>query len=477
MSEDDLCWWPAHRVARAVAARELSATEYLDVLLDRVEQCNPALGLVVTVDERARNRARTADRMTALGRPLGPLHGVAMTVKDSLATAGLRTTAGSEALAAYRPTADAEAVAALRAAGAIVFGKTNVPPYCADLQTHSKVAGTARNPWNPQYSTGGSSGGAAGAVALGLTPLELGSDIAGSIRVPASHCGVHGHKPSYGIVPTAGHIPPFQPVEPDLCVVGPLARCVEDLDIALTAVAGPSGVHREAWRLTLPPARPVRRVAVWADDPYCPVDPEVALAVESAAETLARDGVTVERATPPGVRLDVSDEVGRRLLSALGQSFHTSQEVAAIARGERAPTGELGTEYVAQLHRDWLEADMRRHRLAAAWRKFFERYDAILLPVAPNTVPAHDLRPFADRRVVVDGRERPYWDQMVWAMLTGICRLPSTVVPSRLDRRGLPVGVAVAGPYLADRTTLALARRLTGLLPDLGRPDPVKLKE
>ncbi|MGW0684886.1 amidase family protein [Streptomyces sp. NPDC002754] len=295
---DDVHWWSAQRVAAAIAARRLSATEYLDLLLDRVERYDPALNLVVTVSEAAREEARRADRKTASGEPLGPLHGVAMTVKDSLATAGLRTTAGSASLAAYRPAADAEAVARLRAAGAIILGKTNVPEYCADLQTTSAVAGTARNPWQPQYSTGGSSGGAAGAVAAGLTPLELGSDIAGSIRIPASHCGIYGHKPSYGIVSTVGHLPPFQPVDPDLCVVGPLARTVDDLEIALTAVAGPRREHRAAWRLELPPARPIRRVAVWADDPYCPVDRGVAQSVEHAADLLAADGVSVTRDAP-----------------------------------------------------------------------------------------------------------------------------------------------------------------------------------
>ncbi|MFI8423903.1 amidase [Streptomyces sp. NPDC085479] len=229
MSDDDLCWWPAWQVAEAIAARHLSAREYLQTLLTRRERLEPGLGLIVSIDERAWERAAAADAATVRGVSWGPLHGVAMTVKDSLRTAGLRTTAGSPRLAPFVPKEDATTVAALRRAGAVIFGKTNLAENCGDVQSTNPVFGPARNPWDPSFSTGGSSGGSAGAVAAGMSPLDLGSDIAGSIRIPAAHCGAIGHKPSYGLVPLAGHVPPYQPVVPDLVVVGPLGRDVRDV--------------------------------------------------------------------------------------------------------------------------------------------------------------------------------------------------------------------------------------------------------
>lgn len=472
MGDDELHWWSAREVADAIARRALSAREYLNALLCRVERLNADLGLVVAIDERAHAYAAAADEATARGRATGPLHGVAMTVKDSMATAGLRTTAGTPDLATFVPERDAQVVAALRAAGAIVFGKTNMPAYAADVQTDSPLHGVARNPWQPEHTTGGSSGGAAGAVAAGLSALELGSDVAGSIRIPAAYCGIVGHKPSFGVVSLDGHAPPFphKHTPPDMAVIGPLARSVDDLALALDVVAGPGPDERLGWRLELPPARRIRRVAVWADDPYCPVDDEVRAAVTRTAALLAADGVPVEPATPAGFTLAESDEVFRRLLVCVASGDYSPTELDDIAAGRRPARADLGAEFYAQRHRDWMVANEARTRMRHRWREFFTRYDAILLPVTPNRVPRHDNRPFADRRVTINGAARPYWAQIVWAGLTGVSYLPSTVVPAGLDSRGLPIGVAVAGPYLEDRTTLALARRIVSLAPHPGHP-------
>lgn len=461
-------------MAAAIAGRQLSAVEYLDSQLARIERYNPALNLVVTLDERARAQARAADRAVARGDRLGPLHGVAMTVKDALATAGLRTTGGLSILGSYRPREDAVAVARLRRAGAVIAGKTNLPEGSGDLQSYNDLFGVARNPWHIDYTPGGSSGGAAGAVAAGFTPLELGSDVAGSIRVPVANCGVVGHKPSYDLVPMAGHVPPhpFQVRQPDISAVGPIARCVDDLELALGVVAGPDGWQAPAWQLALPPARPVGRVAAWFDDPYCPVDRQVRSALAGAAEALAGSGVTVEEARPPGIRLEVSDRVFRRLLATVATPLYSPEDVEQVGQGLRVVGAELGAEHVAQRYRDWAEADDQRTRLRARWRQFFEQYDAILLPVAPNLAIRHDHRPLAERSILVDGDRRPYWDQCVWAGLPSVSYLPSTVVPAGRDSRGLPIGVAVAGDYLQDLTTLAVARRLTELIPPLGHPDP-----
>lgn len=470
---DEPCWWPARRVAAAIAERRLSALEYLDSQLARVERGNAQLNAVVSLDERARDWARAADDAVRRGEPLGPLHGVAMTVKDCLATQGLRTTAGMSMLSGYVPREDAAVVSALRAAGAIIFGKTNLPEGSGDLQAYNDVFGLAHNPWHAAYSPSGSSGGAAAAVAAGLTPIEVGSDVAGSIRLPAANCGVFGHKPSYGIVSMRGHIPPapFRLRQLDISVVGPLARDIDDLALALRVIAGPHPWDQPAWRLSLPPAGPVRRVATWFDDPYCPVEHEVREALEAAAESLARTGVTVVAARPPGVRLETSDAIFRQLLATVALTNFTRDEIEEIAAGRRDAGAGLGAASVVQRYWDWAEADNKRLRLRERWRQFFTEYDAILLPVAPNLAIAHDQRPFAERRITVNGVERPYWDQTVWAGLTGVSYLPSTVVPLRRDSRGVPIGIAVAGDYLRDLTTLAVARRVADAVGPIGRPD------
>lgn len=459
---DELHWWSARRVAAAVAARTLSAREYLAALLARIERHNAALGLVVTIDERASEWARQADEAAVRGHRLGALHGVAMTVKDSLATEGLRTTGGLPMLGGFVPREDAAAVGRLRQAGAIVFGKTNLAAASADIQSYNDVFGTARNPWHPEHSTSGSSGGGAGAVACGFTPVELGSDVAGSIRLPASACGVFGHKPSFGIVPMRGHVPPmpFQPTTVDLAVAGPMARTVDDLETVLRATVGPHPWDEPAWQVSLPPARPVRRIAAWIDDPYCPVDAEVAVALKTAIDAFCRAGAQVEYAQPAAVRLGDSDLVFRQLLAGF----------AATADAGSGDVARLGGELADRPLPDWVRADAQRQRLRLHWREFFARYDVLLLPVAANLAIRHDHRPFAERRVTVDGAERPYWQQTVWAGLTGVAYLPSTVVPVRLDSHGLPVGVAIAGPYLGDLTTLAAARLLAGALDPIGHP-------
>ncbi|MFC5833570.1 amidase family protein [Nonomuraea insulae] len=468
-------WWPAHRVAAAIAARELSAREYLDAQLARIERHDTGVSLVATLDERAWKMAEKADEAVVRGAPLGPLHGVAMTVKDCWATRGLRTTGGLELLRDYLPREDAVAVARLRAAGAIVFGKSNVPAGAGDLQAYNALFGVSRNPWNPDFSTSGSSGGAAGAVAAGFTPVELGSDIAGSIRLPAAACGVFGHKPSYGVVSLHGHVPPYpwKHTVADLAVGGPIARCAEDLEVLLTAMAGPHPWDERAWRVSLPAARPVTRVATWFDDPYCQVDDEIRDALEQAAALLGETGVTVEHARPLGISLRKSDEIFRRLLAAAAVANYTEDAVEAIAAGGLTTDGELGGEFAAQRFWHWSRANEERARLRTRWRQFFTHYDAILLPVTANQVIKHDHRPLGERTVVVNGRHRPYWDQLVWPGLTSVSYLPSTVVPLRLDSHGLPVGIAIATDYLDDLTALALARRLTEIVPPLGVPASV----
>jgi amidase len=469
-TDDDPSWWSARRVASAIAAKEISAREYLEVLVARIDRYNPVLGLVVTRNERAFEEAAAADEAVIRSESLPPLHGVAMTVKDCLATAGLRTTGGEPALSSYTPPEDAAAVAGVRRAGAIILGKTNLPRGSGDVQAYNDLFGTARNPWKPEVTTSGSSGGAAGALAAGFTPLEIGSDVAGSIRLPAAFCGVFGHKPSFGVVSTYGHVPPmpFRVSLPDMSVVGPMARDTADLAVLFDAIAGAHPWDRAAWRLALPRAHRPRRVAVWPDSPDCRVDDEVRGALEFAADLLAAAGITIDRTGPPGISLAASDRIFRRLLATVAVTGGTPDQ-AESSSGQRR-TAVLGGEYVDQSYREWVIANELRTRLRKRWEAFFTDYDALLLPVSPNTAPAHDHRPFTERTIIVNGQERPYWEQITWAGVTGLCYLPSTVVPVRLDSRGVPLGIAVAGPYLGDRTTLAVASVLERLIPPLGRP-------
>ncbi len=248
----------AFELARLIKAGELSSVQVVKFYLDRIARFNSDLNAVVVLDaQNALARAEEADKAAAAGEDWGPLHGVPLTIKDALATKGLVTVGGIPARAGQIPEMDAVAVGRYRAAGAIILGKTNVPFMSADLQSYNEVYGSTNNPWNVGRTSGGSSGGAAASLAAGLTPLEVGSDIGGSIRIPAHFNGVFGHKPSYGIVSQQGHIPPGQSIlsESDLSVVGPLGICADDIAQALDLLLGPNPIEARAWRVDLPPAR------------------------------------------------------------------------------------------------------------------------------------------------------------------------------------------------------------------------------
>ena len=294
---DDPVLWPAHRQAAAIRTKQLSSRELLDGFISRIARINPSITAVVTLDlDRGRAAAAAADEAVARGDELGPLHGLPVTIKDALAVAGMRSTGGAVEFTDLVPTTNADVVARVSDAGAFCFGKTNVPRWSGDFQTYNEIFGTTRNPWNPELVPGGSSGGAAAAVATGLTSFEIGTDIGGSIRVPASYNGIAGHKPSYGLVPCGGYLDHSDGglTEPDVNVHGPLARCVDDLELLLGVLAGPRPDRAIAWSVALPPPRHQRvgdyRVAVWTDDPACPVSAATKAAVERAAGALAADG-------------------------------------------------------------------------------------------------------------------------------------------------------------------------------------------
>lgn len=465
------------RTARELVAllREgaVSAREVVDAHLDRIAAVNGDLNAVVTTAaEQARTEAAAVDALRARGQEVPRLAGLPMTVKDSFETADLRTTSGSARYAEHRPSTDAAAVRRLRAAGAVVLGKTNLPALAVDLQTTNELFGTTNNPWDVTRTPGGSSGGAAAAVAAGMTPVELGSDIGGSIRTPAAFCGICGHKPTHGIVPTRGHIPgpPGTLSVSDIAVAGPLARTVDDLVLILDTVLGPLEEDERAWSLSLPPPVGTRpeafRVGLWLDDPSCPTERAQLRVLRDLTSALDGAGVQLVDWTPP-----VSVEHSRRLFLRLLQGalaagfpdrvFEKMVEVADSApRGEIPERVELASA-ITQRHADWLRADEERARIRESWRLAFQQVDVVLTPANPFLAFPHlHEGGFYDRTLQVDGEERDYADQLVWAGIAGGPGLPATVVPVGVtnDARPLPVGVQIIGDRFADRTTLAFGQ-------------------
>jgi amidase len=472
----DWAYRSATAMAQAVRAGKVGCLELLERHLARVGQHNPALNAVVVLDaDRARARAREADAAIARGQSWGPLHGVPMTVKESFDVPGLPTTWGVPAHRDNVATAPAAAVEALLQAGAIVFGKTNVPLLLGDMQTFNEIYGTTSNPWDVERVPGGSSGGAAAALAAGMTALELGSDIGGSIRNPAHYCGVYGHKPSFGLVPQHGHWIPGAHAVVDMSTCGPLARSADDLAAALGIVAGPEPIERPAWRLALPPPRRTAlrdfRVAVMIDDPSCPVDHAVGAGVQAIAEAAARAGATVDDTARPPVDTARAYALYLQLLrgatgALLGrEAFDQARAQAARLDPADASVAARLLRGVVQDHRTWFQGHEERQALRAAWGAFFERHDVLLCPVVPTAAFPHDQkRDRVDRRLLVNGREQEYNSQLFWVGLATLPYLPATVAPAGRTPAGLPVGVQIIGPYLGDRTTIELARLLAEVM-------------
>jgi amidase len=474
----ELAYMSAIEIASAIRKKEISSRETLDYFLERVEHLDPPINSVVTIDaDRARREAETADAALARGDILGPLHGVPMTIKDSFQTVGMRTTSGAPELADFIPQEDAWPVARLRQAGAIIFGKTNLPIYAGDLQSYNEVFGTTNNPYDHSRTPGGSSGGSAAALACGFTPLELGSDIGGSIRLPAHMAGVVGHKPTYGIVPAHGQIPgpPGTLTLADLAVAGPMARSVEDLELGLHIMAGPNRWDGPAWKLEMPAPRQTAlkeyRIAAWLDDPFCRVEPELLGLLEKAANALAAAGAHVDTTVRPDFTLEkVADTFFALLQSALSGGIARDRIELYATATEDTPLAKT-RRLVSMRHREWLSYNERRLQMRKRWEEFFTQWDVILLPVMPCPAIVHDhSEPQAARIAWVDGEQRSYWSLITWMAPAGACYLPATVVPVGCLAEGLPVGIQVVGPYLSDRTTLDIAKYLTTLIGGCPRP-------
>jgi amidase len=485
MSAANITYRTAGELVELLASGQISATELLDENLSRLRKVNPQVNAVVALDEDgARKAAKDIDEARARGAPLGPLLGLSMTIKDSFAVAGMKATCGLEELRDYRPVADAASVAKLRRAGAIFYGKTNLPPAAADHQSCNPLFGLTRNPWNAERTVGGSSGGSAAALAAGMTPLELGSDIGGSIRVPAHFCGVYGHKPSYGIVPLAGHIPPppGHLAQPELGVAGPLARSAFDLELMLDILTEVQESDQPAFRVNLPPARRdgLRdfRVAVWNDASAYSLDDAYAATIDALVDDLRRLGVKVDTAARPPIDPAQSFRIYiQTLFGIIGAGLPPPPRDAILAEGRAASDGSyprMVADAVSQSHAEFAAAAEQREHLFCAWRDFFTRYDVLLCPITPTVAFPHDvarldLAAQFDRRIIVNGKATPYMDNLMWPGLVTVANLPATAIPTRRFVEGLPAGVQIVGPYLQDRTTLRFAqlveREFGGFMP------------
>lgn len=480
----DIAFRSATELAAAVRRREISSRELLDVYLARIDELNPRLDAVVLTDpEGARRGAAAADEATARGESWGPLHGLPMTIKDAFEVEGMVTTSGEPMHADHVPAADADAVARLRDAGAVIIGHTNVPASCGDWQSFNEVYGTTNNPWDVTRTPGGSSGGSAAALAAGLTSFEIGSDVAGSIRIPCHFSGVYGLKTTFGIIPFRGHIPgePGSLGHLDLVAAGPMGRSADDLDLGLDVLAAPSPVEARAWRLDLPPARHDTlsdyRIAAWLDDPYCVVDSELVDLMSAAVDALAGAGAAVTRRAGP-VSLPESHQVYSSLLCAQGSTFFSQEqydfflEVAASAPLDDDSNLTTMSRGFVQRFRDWSATDARRQEIRASWAEFFTEHDVLLCPVAPTAAVPHDHLPdLGARTIEVNGQTRPYTDHSIWVGAIGMPLLPSAVVPIGRTAGGLPVGIQIVAPYLEDRTAVDVARRLSDLLGGFEAPE------
>lgn len=468
----DLAFRSASELATAIRRREVSARELLELYLARAERYNAGINAIVAWDvEHARKRADEADAATARGESWGALHGVPMTIKDAIEVVGMPTTCGAPELRAHHAAANAPAAQRLLDAGAVVFGKTNLPIYAGDFQSYNEVYGTTNNPWDGTRGPGGSSGGSAAALAAGLTGFELGSDIGGSIRNPAHFCGVYGLKPSWGVVPSRGHIPgpPGSLAGSDLGVLGPLGRSVADLTLGLDVLAGPDVWDARAWRVALPHARHERladfRVAAWLDDPICPIDAEVAERLHAAVDTIARAGAKLDTNLRPVDGAESFSIYLRLLYGVLGVGLPAPLLAGfdAMLPGLAADDEGLMTNLIrgaSQRHRDWNIVNERRAQLRARWDAFFRDFDVLLLPVMPTAAFPHDHSEITTRTIAVNGQPLPYLQQLFWAGLATVAYLPAVAAPVGLARSGLPVGIQIVAPYLEDRTAIAFAAAL-----------------
>jgi len=461
----EVVWSDATELARRIRARELSPVEVLRAHRERAGAVNPKINAIVTPMEEAEELARAAEAAVLRGDELGPLHGVPFTIKDSFDTAGVRTTRGSLLFADHLPAKDAAAVARLRAAGAIPLGKTNIPEFALWWETGNLVFGTTRNPWNLERTTGGSSGGEAAAIAAGLSPLGIGSDLGGSIRLPAHYCGVVGLKPTHGRVPLTGHWPE---VILRFMHVGPIARSVRDAALALAVLAGPDG--RDWHAVPVPPpdvpdgAEPLLplRIGVLSESAFGAIDTEVAAVVRRAAGALEELGCLLE---PDRVRaLEENDwnPLTLELYGAEGRAY--LDEIVGERQAELHPMLARRLSLPPPSLEEYLAAEAKVEALRRDLTGFFLRHDILLCPTVPVAAHPHDALEVAIAGDAYHGRTT--MRATIPFDLTGS---PALTVPFGWSSEGLPIGVQVVGPHFDEVAVLRVGLALEALREDAAR--------
>jgi len=460
-------FWSATKLLAALRAKKLSALELFDLYAARVRKHNRALNAICVMNlDEDRKAARAADR--AKGKR-GPLHGLPMTVKESFDVAGWPTTRGLTEFKDNIAKQDALAVQRLKRAGAIVFGKTNVPVLLADWQSFNPIYGTTNNPWDLLRTPGGSSGGSAAALAAGLTGLELGSDIGASIRGPAHYCGVYGHKSTWGVCSPKGHSLPGAVHPADISVIGPLARSADDLKLAFDLITGPDELDGTGWKVALerPKLSSLRklRVAVMTSHPTAEVDGSVAGAIERLASALAKKGAKVSDTARPDFDPAEAHRVFLALLRSATSARQAPHHVAMWEELSQKRSKE-DMSYEAQAargnvmrHKEWLGWSNRRHQMRLLWAEFFMHWDVLLCPAAATPAfPQNQKGERWERMIDVNGKPQPSTTQMFWAGYSGMCYLPSTIAPIELAGGKLPVGVQIVAPQYGDYRSIAVAR-------------------
>ena len=444
----------------------VSSVELLEYHLARIKRHNPTLNAIVTPDyDNARAQARAADDARVKGER-APLLGLPLTIKDCIDVAGLVGTAGLEKFAKRVPASDSRLAARVREGGGVIMGKTNVPPNAGDWQSANPVFGRTNNPWDLGRTPGGSTGGGSAAVAAGLSPLEFGSDIGGSIRVPAAFCGIYGHKPSETALAKSGHFPGSPLPNPGvvMSVQGPLARSARDLELAFDLVSGPDVGEDAAWKLNVPPARAEElasfRVAVMPPIEWLPVDAEILAAQQRLADALSAAGAKVDVAQPAAFGdLRSHHRLYSSILSMLTappNAEHRRRLAANMrATGEEfAIAGAIGLEASAAEYIGWLS---ERERFRQSYRDFFRDWDVLLAPITIVPPFPHTDAPWPMRTVDVNGRAVQYGLQVVYPAVATLSGQPATAFPMGLTASGLPIGLQAIGPYLEDRTPMRFA--------------------
>lgn len=473
MNLDTLSFKSATEAAEAIQLGNTSSTELTTHILERIKHINPRLNSIITPQhEQALKRAGEADKAQLHGEYWGPLHGVPVTVKDQYEIKGVPTTCGSPIYADHIPERNAVIVNRLLDAGAIIIAHTNVPELIADWQTYNKIHGTTVNPWNHETPPGGSSGGCAASVATGLTYLSIGSDFAGSIRVPAHFTGVYGHRPSIGTVPLRGsvpdsmnsiHRPPSRMSTP-----GPLARSPADLRLAMEVIGGPDQYESTAYTWNMPPPRHRNledyRIGYIIDEPRCPLSQETRKPIQETINQLKDKVHSAQEGWPNPV--DPAEQF--HLFKLLRYADKAAQlkdkdleETRRLAERPNVDDEALKAWVWTTEHRHHIGFEEKRIAVRCLWQKIFKDIDVFLMPVNYTAAFPHDhSEPMTKRTIETSEGERPYMDQLYWMTYSSITGLPCTVAPAGFTDTGLPVGIQILGPYLEDGTTIHFAELL-----------------